>query len=219
MKVNVNKNRKSSYFSIVRIGVMLSVVVAILVACQNPFTAVKWSSPSVQPNPSKNPATAQPTIMPSPTASLAPTAIPTSSPTDSSKKTEEIRVFYTDEQLTGLELRHVVITYQTEEEKILRTIQNLQTPQEEHLLSLFQNIEVNSIQFHEQYGDLQIDFHIPGGNLNFGSTAEGFFLQILTETLFQFDNIQDIYLTIDGSQVETLAGHIELPYPILRNYR
>ncbi|MNP82329.1 hypothetical protein D3C76_1809300 [compost metagenome] len=49
-----------------------------------------------------------------------------------------------------------------------------------------------------------------------GSGGELLFLDVLKQTMFQFEEVQSIQLMVDGKETESLMGHVELENPIVR---
>jgi hypothetical protein len=49
-----------------------------------------------------------------------------------------------------------------------------------------------------------------------GAPGEDFFLQALKKTAFQFPEVKTLSVLKDGQKVESLMGHMDLPYPIKR---
>ena len=49
-----------------------------------------------------------------------------------------------------------------------------------------------------------------------GSTGEEFLINSVVDTLTEFDEVKQVQFLIDGQEVETLAGHMDLSEPIKR---
>ncbi|MFD0716971.1 GerMN domain-containing protein [Paenibacillus sp. GCM10027626] len=90
----------------------------------------------------------------------------------------------------------------------------MQSNSHSDLVSLWNKIELNSMKFNE--GVLAIDVRIPD-EARFGSGAELLALDALKETMFQFVEINNLELLIDGKTLECFMGHSELEHPISRN--
>jgi hypothetical protein len=43
-----------------------------------------------------------------------------------------------------------------------------------------------------------------------------FAIDALQKTFFQFDEVQSLELLVDGNQIESLMGHVELEHPMTR---
>ena len=70
------------------------------------------------------------------------------------------------------------------------------------------------MKFHD--GVLAIDVHIPD-DARLGSGGELLALDALKETMFQFEELNNLELLIDGKALESFMGHSELEHPISRN--
>jgi hypothetical protein len=129
-------------------------------------------------------------------------------------QTEEIAVYFVDSQVTELKQSKAEINYSDSKDKYEETFKALQSNNHSDLISLWENIALNSMKF--QDGVLTIDVHIPD-EARLGSSGELLALDALTETMFQFKEINNIELLIDGKALDTFMGHSELEQPISRN--
>lgn len=131
-------------------------------------------------------------------------------------RSETIQVYGTDAELTRLLERDVTIQYLANNvlDKLERTMDVLQQDAED-FVALWEPIEVNTMQYKE--GLVTIDVTIPT-SANYGSSGEAFTLDALYQTLFQFTEVKQIEITIDGLKAESLMGHIELMHPMERPY-
>ena len=50
-----------------------------------------------------------------------------------------------------------------------------------------------------------------------GSTGEELLVTSLVDTLTEFPEIKRVQILIDGAEIETLAGHMDLSEPLTRN--
>lgn len=64
-------------------------------------------------------------------------------------------------------------------------------------------------------GQVTVDLSLPDA-ARLGSPGEEMLLDALKKTLFQFSEVKTIEILLDGKQVESLMGHMELPHPIKR---
>lgn len=81
------------------------------------------------------------------------------------------------------------------------------------MLALWQPIEITSVELTD--GLVVLDIHLPD-EARLGAPGEMLVIETLKKTLFQFDFVQGIQLLVDGAEVETLMGHVELEYPMVR---
>lgn len=140
------------------------------------------------------------------TATPAPTA-------NQYEDSQEIKVFYADNQLLQLEQHLIEITFEDDSEKYKKTYAALQSSTQTEVIPLWNNIDLLSVSFDQ--GNLTIDVHIPD-KARLGSGGELLALDALRETFFQFDEIISIDLLVDGNATESLMGHVELDHPLTR---
>ncbi|NMO97983.1 GerMN domain-containing protein [Paenibacillus lemnae] len=128
---------------------------------------------------------------------------------------EKIVVYYTDPDLMELKKASAEITYTEEKDKYAKAFKALQESSNEQLIPLWSDkITLNGVQF--ENGALTLDVNKPA-EANLGSGGEMFALEALHKTFFQFDEVESLELLVDGKQVETLMGHVELEHPMTRN--
>ncbi|WP_068775477.1 GerMN domain-containing protein [Paenibacillus sp. FJAT-26967] len=165
-------------------------------------------------NPGASSATTEPvqTVSPTPvpTTSVKPSPSPSPSPEVNEKS---VKAYYSDPDLTKIVEKTVKISYKNEGDKYKSTLEALKKSVDEQAVSLFEDVQFQNVKFDKE--ELKIDLKL-GQNAQFGAGGEMFFVEALEKTLFQFPEVKAIYLTKDGSQVESLMGHVDLPYPIKR---
>jgi len=126
-------------------------------------------------------------------------------------KHTDMNAYYLNETADQLIEKKVPISYENPTEKYSLALHALKTAPQLDLYPLFTNIHFNTIQ--QVNNSLLIDLRI---DLQWGSIGEYFTLQALQKTIFQFSEINSIYITRDGKRIDSLMGHVELPYPITR---
>ncbi|WP_409346671.1 GerMN domain-containing protein [Paenibacillus sp. MBLB4367] len=148
-------------------------------------------------------ATQQPSQSPSPSASIAP-----------AKQEKSIQVYYSDETASKLEVRTVTIRYENDQAKYAEAFKALQTGPDKQAIPLCAGLTLKSATAKD--GALVLDVSLnPDGQL--GSNGEAMLLQALQKTLFQFTELKSIDVLLDGKQVESLMGHMDLPHPMHRS--
>lgn len=130
------------------------------------------------------------------------------------KQTQEIKVYYADDQLTQLEQGTKEITFEDDSDKYSQTFAALQSSDQTELISLWNKIDLLSSTFEQ--GVLTLDVHIPE-DAALGASGELLALDSLRETFFQFEEVTSIDLLVDGNAAESLMGHAELDHPMNRN--
>jgi spore germination protein GerM len=140
------------------------------------------------------------------------TPVPTETPAVSSHK-EEIAVYFTDPQAMELKESQQEITFEDDLQKYKSAFKALQNSGNPELISLWEKIELLSLDFKE--GAITIDINMPD-EARLGSGGEMFALEALQNTLFQFDEVKSIELLVNGAEVESLMGHVELEHPMMK---
>ncbi|MGQ8872278.1 GerMN domain-containing protein [Paenibacillus sp. TSA_86.1] len=131
------------------------------------------------------------------------------------KETQDIEVGYVDSELTQVKTKKATIEFSNSNEKYTQAFDVLQRSDDPEYISLWSDIGLESIDFQESDGKLTLNIHIPD-EARLGSGGELLFLDVLKQTLFQFEEVQSIQLLVDGKETESLMGHVELENPIVR---
>lgn len=153
-------------------------------------------------------ATAQPTAEP---ASPSPAA--TEQPTAPDKQSQNISVYFTDPQQMELIPAKADISFADDVEKYSEAYKALQSSTNPDQIPLWGKIELKSLKFAD--GLITMDIHKPD-EAQLGAGGEAFAISALAETLFQFKEVKSIEVLVDGKQVESLMGHVDLEHPITR---
>lgn len=127
--------------------------------------------------------------------------------------TSSIETYFTDDQMMDLIKESTKITYKQENDKYLTALQALQSSNTD-LFSLWAKMQFHSADLKD--GQLTIDMTLPD-EARLGAGGEALALDALQQTIFQFSEVQSIELLVDGVQVDTLMGHVELEHPMKRN--
>lgn len=135
---------------------------------------------------------------------------PTPEPTPALKERESI-IYLTDSELNETVEHPVKLMYDTDDNLVKAAINELQKDVNENVISLWKPIEVKSVKLTDTL--VTLDIHLPD-EARLGAPGEMFVLDNLQNTLFQFDFVQSIQLLVDGEQIETLMGHVELEHPM-----
>lgn len=135
---------------------------------------------------------------PSPVATAAP-------------KEREAIIYLTDTELVETVEKSVKLTYETDQDLVEAAIAALQQDAGDQTASLWQPIQVNSVELAD--GKVTLDIHLPD-EARLGAPGELFVIDTLQKTLFQFEFVQAIELLVDGEETESLMGHVELEHPM-----
>lgn len=131
----------------------------------------------------------------------------------STAETVALRVYFGDAELARLIERSVDVPKADTPELIRRALSEMAHPPGGGAVALAGALEVRSVSM--SGGVVRIDVHVrPEGRL--GAPGELLLVNALKQTFFQFDDVREVEMTVDGRRVESLMGHVELPYPMLR---
>ncbi|MUG85519.1 hypothetical protein GNP92_04040 [Paenibacillus timonensis] len=125
-----------------------------------------------------------------------------------------IQVYYTDDNLMDLKPKSREIEFTADRSKYESAFEALQKA-DDGLLSLWEKVVLNTVKFDETSGQLNLDISLPD-EARLGAGGESLALEALKNTMFQFDEVKQIELTLDGAQVESLMGHVDLEHPMSR---
>ncbi|MEC0237517.1 GerMN domain-containing protein [Paenibacillus kribbensis] len=148
----------------------------------------------------------------------SPSTEPTKTKTETGKsgdhQTQQITVYYTDTQETGLKEEKKEITYPSELEKYQKAFEALQKSGNSALVPLWSDkISVHKIQLDN--GALTLDISLPD-EARLGAGGEELAIDALKKTMFQFKEIKTLDLLVDGQALESLMGHVDLEHPMSR---
>ncbi|WP_339273171.1 GerMN domain-containing protein [Paenibacillus sp. FSL W8-0426] len=131
-----------------------------------------------------------------------------------SVKQETIKVFFTDPEELELHESTAGISYASDQDKYKSAFEALQQSSDEKLVPLWaKEIELKSVTFKE--GALTLDIHMPD-TARLGAGGESFAIEALKNTYFQFDEVKSLDLLVDGKQLESLMGHVDLEHPMTK---
>ncbi|WP_340024385.1 GerMN domain-containing protein [Paenibacillus sp. FSL K6-1096] len=156
-------------------------------------------------------ATPEATSTPEPTATAAPEK--TDKPAAPEKQSLSIKVFYTDPQQMDLVTGEATIAFKDDKEKYTEVFKALQNSSKADQIPLWNKIELKSLEFSN--GQVVLDIHKPD-EAQLGAGGEALAISALSQTFFQFDEVKNIDVLVDGEQVESLMGHVDLVHPITR---
>ncbi|MBD0380516.1 GerMN domain-containing protein [Paenibacillus sedimenti] len=158
-------------------------------------------------------ATPQPTIQSEKPAVQNPQPTPTATP--EALKQKKVKAYYSDPDEMKLIEKEVTISYKQNGDIYEAALNALTKSDDAKAVPLFEDLKFTNVAFDKAKGDLKIDLKF-GPKTQLGAPGEDLFLQALKKTAFQFPEVNSLYVLKDGKQVESLMGHMELPYPIKR---
>lgn len=138
---------------------------------------------------------------------------PVVSPPPSPAETVELRVYFGDPALERLVERSVAVPKADTPSLVRRALSEMAGSPDDGAVALAGALEVRSVSM--AGGVLHIDVRVRDeGRL--GAPGEQLLVEALKRTFFQFDDVRAVELTVDGRRAESLMGHVELPYPMVR---
>jgi hypothetical protein len=127
---------------------------------------------------------------------------------------ETINTYYTDDQMMDLKQVSKEISYSEDTQKYEAALKTLQDSGNADLFALWEKVIFKSVKFAD--GELTVDITLPD-EARLGAGGESLAIDSLKQTMFQFTEVKTIELLVDGAQVDSLMGHVELEHPMTRN--
>ena len=205
------------------VTILLILLLAAVAGCgQKPGTAstsagvggsnvtAQGTSASQSPNGSEVPASADTSVPPSATPPVD------SGNTEPNAINQEISVYFANVDFTELTASKATIKYSDADSSIGKYKESfvaLQNSQDANVVSLWAKVELLSVKFED--GQVTLNIHMPD-EARLGSDGELMALDAVQKTLFQFSEVKSIELLVDGVQLDTLMGHVDLMHPMTR---
>lgn len=132
-------------------------------------------------------------------------------------KTLDVKVYYPDEDGMNLVAVKRQIKIHNDSEKYFETVKLLlEQPKEKNLTKIFaKNAKIDSVTFKDGTATVDFNKNITKGFAG-GSTGEETLINSVVQTLTEFDEVKQVRFLVDGKEVETLSGHMDLSEPIKR---
>jgi hypothetical protein len=148
---------------------------------------------------------------------IATTSTPTSTPkpTVAPQKQLQIKAYYSDQDEMKLVEKVVTVSVEKDSDAYEAALKALQKSDDPKAIPLFDDLKFTSVKFDAAKGEMKLDMTF-GPKTQLGAPGEELFVQALKKTVFQFPEVKALYVLKDGKQVDSLMGHMELPYPIKR---
>ncbi len=143
---------------------------------------------------------------------------PETPPVENQRQTLEIKAYFPDDAGLNLVAVKRKIEFTGNLEKYSNAVQILMTnPSETDLTGIFpKNAKLNGVTFKD--GTAYVDF---GSSItkNFvgGSTGEELLVNSVVDTLTEFPEVKRVQFLVEGEEIETLAGHMDLSAPLTRD--
>ncbi len=133
------------------------------------------------------------------------------------KKSMNVKVYYPDD--SGMKLveveREIVIDDSTN--KYIAAVETLlEDPAESNLTKIFpNNAAIRSVKVADGLAIVDFDGSILKSFVG-GSTGEEFLIGSVVDTLTNFPEVKRVKFLVDGKEIETLSGHMDLSTPLER---
>ena len=201
--------------------IFLPAMLALLIftaGCEQPPSDTPTAPPPDKPAttaPDKKPAS-QPEVKPSPEVDKPSTT--ESNPSAASEKSAHamnIKVYYPDDSgMRLVEVEREIIVDDSVDKYTAAVEALLEEPDEENLTKIFpSSAGVRSVTVKGDLAIVDLD-----GLKNFvgGSTGEEFLVGSVVDTLTNFPEIKRVKILVQGREIETLSGHMDLSMPLER---
>ena len=192
--------------------------------CEQPPDNIPPDKPA-----STKPATDKPAAKPSPENKHA-TDKPdksavTTEPTEksspvTSEKTERVmnvKVYYPDDSgMRLVEVEREILVNDTTDKYTAAVEALFDEPEDENLTTIFpKNAGIRSVTVRDGLATVDFDGSLLKGFVG-GSTGEEFLIGSVVDTLTNFPEVTRVKFLVDGKEIETLSGHMDLSTPLER---
>lgn len=195
-------------------------LVMLFSGCQQPPNGELPDAPE-KPEPVAQDVKVKP-INPPPIKPVEPDAKPEEKPVPKENESSDmqsmrVKVYYPDD--SGVRLVEVErrINIEHESEKYSAALEMLlEAPHEENLTTIFpKNASIRSVTVEDGLAIVDLDGAMLKTMVG-GSTGEEFLVGSIVDTLTSFPEITQVKFLVDGQEVETLKGHMDLSAPLER---
>lgn len=184
-------------------ALLVSAITLSITACGQKNQLVSGNAPQTTADSISTPAVQSPV----PTVAATPTPQPVLQ--------KKVKAYYSDQDEMKLVEKEVTISYKKDADVYGAALNALKKSDDSKAIPLFDDLKFTSAAFDKDKGELKVDLAF-GPKTQLGAPGEELFLQALKKTVFQFPEVKTLYILKDGKQVDSLMGHLELPYPIKR---
>ncbi|MBQ3443259.1 MAG: GerMN domain-containing protein [Selenomonadaceae bacterium] len=136
------------------------------------------------------------------------------------EKTEQsmnVKVYYPDDSgMRLVEVEREIIVDDSVDKYTAAVEALLEVPDEENLTTIFpKNTRFRKVTVKDGLATVDIDGSILKGFVG-GSTGEEFLIGSIVDTLTNFPEVKRVKFLVDGQEIETLSGHMDLSAPLER---
>ena len=128
-----------------------------------------------------------------------------------------VKIYYPDDSGTKLvEVEREVLVDDSVDKYTAAVETLMEEPVEENLTTIFpKNAGIRSVTVNGDLATVDFDGNIAKGFVG-GSTGEEFLIGSIVNTLTNFPEIKRVKFLVDGKEIETLSGHMDLSLPLER---
>ena len=128
-----------------------------------------------------------------------------------------VKVYYPDDAGINLVPVKRTVEIKSDDEKYFAAVNLLITyPAEKDLTTIFpKNAKINSVKFENGTVFVDFDKNITKSFAG-GSTSEELLVNSVVKTLTEFKEVKQVRFLVEGKEIETLSGHMDLSDPIKR---
>lgn len=141
-----------------------------------------------------------------------------SSATQNQPQKIKVKVYFPDDAGINLIAVNRTIEIKNDAEKYSAVVNLLlKNPTEKDLTVIFpKNAKINAVTYKDGTAFVDFDKNITKAFVG-GSTGEELLVNSVVKTLTEFKEVQQVRFLIDGKEIETLAGHMDLSAPIKKS--
>ena len=145
---------------------------------------------------------------------------PTENQPAKNERTEQainIKVYYPDDSgMRLVEVEREILIDESTDKYTAAVATLMEEPDEENLTRIFpKNATIRSITVKDELAIVDFDGRILKSFVG-GSTGEEFLIGSIVDTLTNFPEIKRVKFLVDGNEIETLSGHMDLSTPLER---
>jgi spore germination protein GerM len=149
----------------------------------------------------------------SPAPEVSVTVLPTPAATPAAAKPTQLNLYYGNEDGDALVSKEVTLESTTASSPYLEALNALTKSPDDKSVALFAGFTFQSAELKGNM--LNIDLTLPA-EPQLGAPGEELLIDSLKKTIFQFEEVQEIEILVNGQKVESLLGHVDLPHPIVK---
>ena len=138
--------------------------------------------------------------------------------TQTKAKKLKVRVYFPDDAGINLVAVNRTVEIKDDADKYLAAVNLLMNyPKEKDLTTIFpKNAKVNDIKVENGTAFVDLDKNITKSFAG-GSTGEELLVNSVVKTLTEFKEVKQVRFLIDGKEIETLSGHMDLSEPVKKS--